>query len=91
MQNKQIKVQTSLRVDKQSLQEAKEILEKVGMNFSEAVNIFTKMIVYHKGLPFDVKIPSNDLTNKVKSALKEVEQVEKNSLEATNARDFINS
>jgi DNA-damage-inducible protein J len=77
MQNKQIKVQTSLRVDKQSLQEAKEILEKVGMNFSEAVNIFTKMIVYHKGLPFDVKIPSNDLTNKVKSALKEVEQVEK--------------
>jgi DNA-damage-inducible protein J len=91
MQNKQIKVQTSLRVDKQSLQEAKEILEKVGMNFSEAVNIFTKMIVYHKGLPFDVKIPSNDLTNKVKSALKEVEQIEKNSLKATNARDFINS
>ena len=42
-----VKVQTSLRIDQTSLQDAKKILEEMGMNFSEAVNIFTKMIVSH--------------------------------------------
>ena len=93
MQTKEIKVQTSLRIDKNSLSDAKEILNEVGMNFSEAVNIFTKMIVKHKGLPFEVKIPSNetnDLTQKLYSALEEVAQIENREKKATRARDFLN-
>lgn len=92
MQTKEIKVQTSLRIDKNSLSDAKEILNEVGMNFSEAVNIFTKMIVKHKGLPFEVKIPNNetnDLTQKLYSALEEVAQIENREKKATKARDFL--
>ena len=92
MHAKEIKVQTSLRIDKDSLLDAKEILNEVGMNFSEAVNIFTKMIVKHKGLPFEVKIPNNetnDLTQKLYRALEEVAQIENREQKATKARDFL--
>ena len=92
MHTKEIKVQTSLRIDKDSLSDAKEILSEVGMNFSEAVNIFTKMIVKHKGLPFEVKIPNNetnDLTQKLYRALEEVAQIENREKKATKARDFL--
>ena len=92
MQTKEIKVQTSLRIDKNSLADAKEILNEVGMNFSEAVNIFTKMIVKHKGLPFEVKIPNNEadnLTQKLYRALEEVSQIENREKKAIKAREFL--
>ena len=54
-----VKVQTSLRIDQTSLQDDKKILEEMGMNFSEAVNIFTKMIVSRRRLPFEVTLPNN--------------------------------
>jgi len=92
MHTKEIKVQTSLRIDKNSLADAKEILNEVGMNFSEAVNIFTKMIVKHKGLPFEVKIPNNEadnLTQKLYRALEEVSQIENREKKAIKAREFL--
>jgi DNA-damage-inducible protein J len=54
------KTQTSLRLDTDKLIEAKAILERLGLNFSEAVNIFTSMIVETKGLPFDVCLPNDE-------------------------------
>jgi DNA-damage-inducible protein J len=54
------KTQTSLRLDTDKLIEAKAILERLGLNFSEAVNIFTSMIVATKGLPFDVCLPNDE-------------------------------
>ena len=91
MYAKPTKVQTSLRIEKNSLQDAKKILEEMGMNFSEAVNIFTKMIVAHRGLPFEVKLPNPDteLTQKLKEALEEVAKIERGERKATNARDFL--
>ena len=91
MYAKPIKVQTSLRIEQNSLQDAKKILEEMGMNFSEAVNIFTKMIVAHRGLPFEVKLhnPDIELTQKLKEALDEVAKTERGELKATNARDFL--
>ncbi len=50
------KVQTSLRLEEETFKEAKKILASLGMNFTEAVNIFTSMVVQERGLPFDVKI-----------------------------------
>ncbi len=64
------KVQTSLRIDEESLHEAKAILNSLGMNFTEAVNVFTSMVVLHKGLPFEVKIP-NKATDKVSKEARE--------------------
>ncbi len=88
-----VKVQTSLRIDQTSLHDAKKILEEMGMNFSEAVNIFTKMIVSHRGLPFEVKLPDNDvesLTKKLQLALADVEKQESGEIKSMNAKDFLN-
>ena len=59
------KVQTSLRLDQDKFAEAKEILKSLGLNFTEAVNIFTSMVVANKGLPFDVKIPTKEFKNSI--------------------------
>ncbi len=59
------KVQTSLRLDEDKFAEAKEILKGLGLNFTEAVNIFTSMVVANKGLPFDVKIPTKEFKNSI--------------------------
>jgi len=49
------KVQTSLRLEEETFNEAKAILKSLGMNFTEAVNVFASMVVQERGLPFDVK------------------------------------
>ncbi len=54
------KVQTSLRIDAEKLSEAKKILTELGLNFSEAVNIFTNMVVSKRGLPFEVTLPNDE-------------------------------
>ncbi len=53
------KVQTSLRLEEETFNEAKEILKSLGMNFTEAVNVFASMVVQKRGLPFDVKVSDN--------------------------------
>ncbi|MDD2448125.1 MAG: type II toxin-antitoxin system RelB/DinJ family antitoxin [Sulfurimonas sp.] len=63
------KVQTSLRLDADKLLEAKEILKNLGLNFTDAVNIFTNMVVATKGMPFDVRLP----TKEFKTSLDELE------------------
>ncbi len=62
------KVQTSLRLDEHSLVEAKAILASLGMNFTEAVNIFTNMVVQTRGLPFEVKIPNTETQQVIEEA-----------------------
>ena len=54
------KIQTSMRIDAEKFMEAKQILAQLGMNFSEAVNIFTSLIVANQGLPFDVVLPNEE-------------------------------
>lgn len=63
-----MKVQTSLRIEEETLIQAKAILEKLGMNFSDAVNIFTKMVVQTKGLPFEVRLPNAETLQAMKEA-----------------------
>jgi len=76
------KVQTSLRLDADKLLEAKEILKHLGLNFTDAVNIFTNMVVANKGLPFEVKIPTkilkksiNELENKDGKKFKNIDEL----------------
>ena len=54
------KVQTSLRLDAEKFIEAKQILAHLGMNFSEAVNIFTSQVVAQRGLPFKIVVPNEE-------------------------------
>mgnify|MGYP001065093417 CR=1 FL=1 len=64
------KVQTSLRLEADKLAQAKRILDDLGLNFSEAVNIFANQIILKQGLPFMVTLP-NHATRK---AMQEVRQ-----------------
>lgn len=66
-----MKTQTTVRIDQKNYIQAKEILEYLGLTYSQAVNIFNNMIICHKGLPFDVKIP-NDETLSAMSEAKEL-------------------
>jgi len=73
------KTQTSLRLDSDKLAEAKEILKSLGLNFTDAVNIFTNLVVANKGLPFDVRIP----TKEFKKSIKELEDRDGKSFKNT--------
>lgn len=66
------KVQTSLRLEEETFNEAKIILKSLGMNFTEAVNVFASMVVQERGLPFAVKLPSD----KTQKALDELDAKE---------------
>ncbi|MDM8564983.1 type II toxin-antitoxin system RelB/DinJ family antitoxin [Candidatus Halobeggiatoa sp. HSG11] len=78
------KVQTSLRIDAVKLEEAKEILDELGMNFTEAVNIFTSMIVAQQGLPFKVNLPNKE-TRKAINDIRENKNTKKVSLDELKA------
>lgn len=64
-----MKTQTTIRVEEATYLEAKTILNDLGLNYSQAISIFNKMIVLNNGLPFEIKIPNK----KTKKALKELE------------------
>lgn len=55
-----MKTQTTIRVDEVNYTLAKDILQQLGLNYSQAISIFNNMIVMNKGLPFDVKIPNKE-------------------------------
>jgi len=66
------KTQTTIRVDKESYTQAKEILSHIGLNYSQAISVFNNMIVLSKGLPFELKIPNSE----TRKALGELENRE---------------
>jgi DNA-damage-inducible protein J len=41
-------------------QKAEHILAMLGVSASEAINIFYKQIVLHKGIPFNIMLEEND-------------------------------
>ena len=51
------------RVDAETKSQAQRVLKELGMTLSEAIVLYLKQIAFHKGIPFDVKIP-NELTAK---------------------------
>lgn len=55
-----MKTQATIRVEEDNYHQAKEILAQVGLNYSQAISVFNNMVVLNKGLPFDVKIPTQE-------------------------------
>ena len=64
------KIHTTLRVDEENYKEAKKILERLGLNVSQAFNIFIAMIKETKGIPFEIKIPNEETQKVIKDARK---------------------
>jgi DNA-damage-inducible protein J len=65
-----MKTQTTIRIDQKNYMQAKEILEYLGLTYSQAVGIFNNMIICHKGLPFEVKIPNDETLTAMDEAKK---------------------
>lgn len=79
-----MKTQTTIRVDEENYFEAKDILKKLGLSYSQAISVFNNMIVLNNGLPFEVKVP----TKETQKALNELEN--KKGKSYTNVDDLFN-
>ena len=63
------KTQTTIRLDENDYKEAKDILKYIGMSYAQAVNMFNRMIVLERGLPFEAKIPNEETLKAMKEAM----------------------
>jgi DNA-damage-inducible protein J len=62
-----MKIQTSVRVEDNFYNEAKEVFQQFGLSFGDAVNIFLAKVAMEKGIPFDLTLPSDELKERVKN------------------------
>lgn len=59
-----MKIQTSVRVEDVFYNEAKEVFQRFGLTFGDAVNIFLAKVAMEQGIPFDLTLPSDELKNR---------------------------
>jgi len=73
---------TSIKLDVDVKNKAKEILKELGLTMGEAVNIFLTQVALNKGLPFEVKIPNE-------TTLKAMKEAENNIGESISLEEFL--
>ena len=56
------KVALNVRVDPNLKEQAEELYGKLGINLSQAVNVFLAASVMHGGLPFDLALPEREIS-----------------------------
>lgn len=66
---------TQIRIDEKTKKQAVELLDGLGLNLSDAVNIFLKQIILHNGLPFPIRYP--EYKPEVIEAMEEAKQISK--------------
>ena len=74
-----------VRVEPEVKEPAEMILEKLGIPMSNAVGMFLRQVVMHKGLPFDVKLSESEmlvLENMTKEQLNDELQKAEDSIKA---------
>ena len=47
-----------VRIDEQTKTQAKKVLDALHLSMSEAICLFLRQVVLHRGIPFEVKIPN---------------------------------
>ncbi len=75
---------TQIRIEETTKKQAVELLEGLGLNLSEAVNMFLKQVILQRGLPFEVKYPEYKL--EVLEAMEEAKRISRDS----NVKGFTN-
>jgi len=60
-----MRMQTSVRVEKEFYEEAKKVFNQLGLSFGDAVNVFLAKVAMEKGIPFELKIPSKELEKRI--------------------------
>lgn len=66
-------ISTQVRIDETTKKQAVELLEGLGLNLSDAINMFLKQVVLQNGIPFDVKYPK--FKPEVIEAMEEAKQI----------------
>jgi DNA-damage-inducible protein J len=61
--------QVRVRLEPHIKSQANKILEELGFTMSDAVSIFMRQVISHRGLPFEVKIPNAE----TRAAIEELE------------------
>ena len=56
------------RVDESLKLSAEHIFKEIGLNTSQAINIFLKKVVATKSIPFDLTVPSSQLQTAMEEA-----------------------
>ena len=69
-------IPTQIRIEETTKKQAVELLEGLGLNLSDAVNMFLKQGVWRNGIPFDVKYP--EFKPEVVEAMEEARKISRN-------------
>jgi DNA-damage-inducible protein J len=56
------------RVEPKLKKSAEAVLDKIGLSTTDAVTIFLKQVVAHKGMPFPVKVPNRETIKALRDA-----------------------
>lgn len=66
---------TQIRIDEITKKQAVELLEGLGLNLSDAVNIFLRQVILQGGIPFEVKYPQ--FKQEIIDAIEESQKISK--------------
>ena len=53
------------RVDENVKKEAEILFKKMGLNMSTAMNLFLKKCILEQGIPFELKIPNEEIEENI--------------------------
>lgn len=70
MATKQSEVIVKGRTNNNTKERVEKILKDLGMSMSTAINIYMQQIVHHQGLPFELKLPSDETRKALNEDLK---------------------
>ncbi len=72
---------TQIRIEENTKKQAVELLEGLGLNLSDAVNMFLRQVILRKGIPFDVSYPEDtwEFRPEVIAAMEEAKRISKDS------------
>jgi DNA-damage-inducible protein J len=56
------------RIEPKLKKSAEAVLDKIGLSTTDALTIFFKQVVAHKGMPFPVKIPNRETIKAMRDA-----------------------
>ena len=68
---------TQIRIEENTKKQAVELLEGLGLNLSDAVNIFLRQMILQNGIPFEIKYP--EYKSEVIEAMEEAKRISRDS------------
>lgn len=64
-------VSTNIRIDEEVKANASKLFEGLGLTLSDAVNVFLRQSILHRGIPFKIEYPEEKPSRETIRAMKE--------------------